>query len=57
MTDEADVLLPAQRVYAMAVVAAEHEYRRVCARAWQERQAKIDEALEACMVALKTEAS
>lgn len=50
---ETDVLLPAQRVYTMAVVAAEREYRAACKAAWDKRQKAIDEALEACMIAMR----
>ena len=45
------------RVYVLAVRDAEFRYRRTVAEAWRVRQAAIDEALEACEVAMREEAS
>ena len=48
MSDEIDSLLPAQRVYAMSVVAAEKKYREAVRVAREERDMAVSEALATC---------
>jgi hypothetical protein len=52
---EPDPLLPAQRIYANAVVAAERKYRTACHEAWEERAKDVDEAVRICVEAMREE--
>lgn len=52
-TAEADVLHPAQRVYALSVNAAMAKYQAAVAAAERERRREVDEALQACIQAME----
>ena len=54
--DPDGVLLPAQKVYAMSVVAAEVKYRAAVDKARAERAQEIAEALETCERVMAMEA-
>lgn len=54
--DPEGVLLPAQRIYARAVVAAEQKYRAACQAARVVRDNEVAEALETCERVMAMEA-
>ena len=53
MSEQPDDMHPAQRVYALSVVAADAKYRIAVQDAKRIRQIEIDEALRACELALE----
>jgi hypothetical protein len=57
MSEQADPMLPAQRVYAMSVVAAEQKYRAAVAAAREIRDREIAEALDTCERVMRIEAA
>ena len=54
---EPDPMLPAQRVYAMSVVAAEKKYRAAVAAARKIRDREVAEALDTCQRVMEIEAA
>lgn len=56
MIDPDGVLVPAQKIYARSVIAAEVKYRAAVAKARAERDQEIAEALETCERVMAIEA-